>query len=80
MSQPGEGSVVELLRGRIDELEMRVAFQEETLQSLDDVIASQGEAIAQQSLQLKVMADKFKSLTVADDNNQFQGDERPPHY
>jgi len=74
-------SEVDVLNERIDELETRVAFQEDSLQSLDEVIAEQDLRLSKQQLQLKLLAEKFKSIeTKWDQPDIGSGNERPPHY
>lgn len=68
------------LRQRVDELETRLAFQEDTLNTLDRVVAEQDQLISRQQLQLQLLAEKFKSMESRLDQPQAVVDERPPHY
>ncbi len=71
----------EKLQQRIDELETRVAFQEDNLSELDKVIAAQDALLAKQQLQLQLLAEKFKGMeSKLDQPITIGGDERPPHY
>jgi SlyX protein len=76
-----QNSDVEVLKARIDELETRVAFQEDSLQSLDEVIAEQDLRLSKQQMQMKLLAEKFKAIeTKWDQPDIASGSERPPHY
>lgn len=71
----------EKLQQRVDELETRVAFQEDSLNELDKVIAAQDALLAKQQLQLQLLAEKFKGMeSKLDQPVAMGGDERPPHY
>lgn len=70
-----------VLNDRIEELETRLAFHEDTLQSLDKVIAEQDKLLARQQLQLQMLAEKLKSMDLSADELPGPAvDERPPHY
>lgn len=69
--------------GRLVELQTRFAFQEDTLQALNEVIARQQQQIDALSRELKLHRDKLLELTDAQAERMMQGeaiDERPPHY
>lgn len=68
---------------RVNELEMRVAFQEETLQQLNIALGDQQLQISRLEKTCKVLAERLKSLQgsldeLADDAGTVT--ERPPHY
>lgn len=72
---------LQLLRQRVDELETRLAFQEDTLNTLDQVVAEQDQLIGRQQVQLQLLAEKFKAMESRLDQPQAPvADERPPHY
>ncbi len=63
------------------ELQTRVAYQEDTLAQLNDVIARQDAELIQLKQQLRLIAQRLDELS----RNPAQGDgevtdERPPHY
>lgn len=63
------------------ELQTRVAYQEDTLVQLNDVIARQDAELIQLKQQLRLIAQRLDELS----RNPAQGDgevmdERPPHY
>jgi SlyX protein len=67
------------LEARIDELESKLAFQEDTLQQLNEVIAKQDLSLRTLEHQLKLIADKYRSLQ----SNQIASEAEetpPPHY
>ncbi|MBU3069555.1 SlyX family protein [Aestuariicella sp. G3-2] len=71
----------EQLQQQIEELETRLAFQEDTLNALDQVIAEQDRLLSRQQMQLQLLAEKFKTMeSRLDDPQAPMADERPPHY
>lgn len=68
---------------RLHELEIRVAFQEETLEQLNVALGDQQLQISRLQETCKALMERFKSLQGALD--ELSGDpataqERPPHY
>ncbi|PCI20924.1 MAG: SlyX protein [Piscirickettsiaceae bacterium] len=67
------------MQKRITELEIKVAYQEDTIQQLDRVIC-------QQQDQIDTLRKQFRQLTESaqepNDSKEFLSaiDERPPHY
>lgn len=63
------------------DLQTRVAFQEDTLQQLNAVVASQDQQIRELQQQLKLLAKRFDdSLFAQEQGTSTSVDERPPHY
>ena len=62
---------------RMAELEMRQAFQDDTIQALNDVIVGQQRLITRMQTQLELLAQRQADL-----HNQFEEtpNEPPPHY
>ena len=63
---------------RINDLESRLAFQDDTIQALNDVLVAQQRALERMQLQLAALAKRQQ-----ESSNQFdmEGDEAPPpHY
>lgn len=62
---------------RIAELEMRQTFQDDTIESLNEVIVEQQRLIARMEKQLQLLAQRQADLS-----NQFDDtpNEPPPHY
>lgn len=64
---------------RITELEIKVAYQDELIDSLDSVVTRQQAQIGKLEETCKLLHDKIKSLSHSEPaNNQL--DEIPPHY
>ncbi|MEJ2179271.1 MAG: SlyX family protein [Gammaproteobacteria bacterium] len=64
---------------RINELESRLAFQDDTIQKLNDVIVEQQQQIDQLSIQMSELKEQIQSLVpvlVADEAQEIP----PPHY
>ena len=63
---------------RINDLESRLAFQDDTIQALNDVLVAQQKVLERMQLQLAALAKRQQ-----ESGNQFdmEGDEAPPpHY
>jgi SlyX protein len=65
---------------RIDELETRVAFQEDTLAQLNDLVAEQDARIRALVERFQDMAGKYQDLTYEMQKGANPADEKPPHY
>ena len=68
-----------MIEERVTELESRVAFQDDTIQKLNDVIVEQQHQIDQLSAQLAVLKEQIQSLApelIADESQETP----PPHY
>ncbi len=65
------------LEARIAELEMRQAFQDDTIQALNDVIVEQQLGLTRIKHQLELLAQRQNDL-----HNQFEEtpNDPPPHY
>lgn len=78
---PATTYVIDQLREAVDDLQMRVVFQEDTLQSLNDVMAVQDQQITEMREQMRFLAEKYKSVSYSAEQSQSSPmDERPPHY
>ena len=70
---------VKSMEERITELESRLAFQDDTIQKLNDVIVEQQQQIDQLSVQMSELKEQIQSLVpvlVADEAQETP----PPHY
>lgn len=65
------------LRARLDDLEMRYAFQQEALDSLNDVVTNQWAEIDRLSSAIDLLK---QHLADAGDDEPEDPDQRPPHY
>ena len=65
------------LAAQIAELEMRQAFQDDTIQALNDVIVEQQMALTRIQKQLELLAQRQNDM-----HNQFEEtpNDPPPHY
>ena len=64
---------------RLMEVEIRLAYQEDLIQALNEVVASQQKQLGKLEETCKLLHDRLKSLAVAGGQGEG-GDERPPHY
>ncbi len=64
--------------GRITELEIKMAYQEDLLQALNDVVADQQRQLMRLEATCKVLGQRIKNMSEPEGINQ--GVEHPPHY
>ncbi len=64
---------------RIDSVETKIAYLEDTLQTLNDIVSNQQKDIEELRVSCKYLVDRQKGLAemIEGDANP---DERPPHY
>lgn len=70
---------IEKLQAQIDELEMKQAFQEQTIDDLNQALTAQQFLIDEMRVQLKFMVGKVKGMqtsNMADESEETP----PPHY
>ena len=69
-------------QSRVDELETRLAFQEDTLQALNEQLAHQQSVTEQQQQMLQVLYAQVRDVQDASSAEGAAPDsqERPPHY
>ncbi|KAE8176911.1 SlyX family protein [Photobacterium carnosum] len=70
---------IQQLQSRLDELEMKLAFQEQTMDELNDALTKQQFMIDRMEIQLKFMVGKVKGMqtsNMADESEETP----PPHY
>lgn len=68
------------LAERIDELEGRLAFQEDTISQLNDVITRQDADIRSLVARMRELGEKYGALAFEVQGGAKQQDEKPPHY
>ncbi|WP_371986475.1 SlyX family protein [Shewanella sp. 10N.261.52.F9] len=67
------------LERRVEELEMKVAFQDGTIEELDQQVIKLNKALATQQDQLRLLVSKLQAVEPS--NMASQADETPPpHY
>jgi SlyX protein len=69
-----------MLENRIIELEIKVAYQEDLLQTLNDIIATQQQQIDRLSHAYKSMHERVTNLALKMPEDFPQTHEIPPHY
>lgn len=71
----------EQLQEQLIEIQTRVAYQEDTLTQLNDVISRQDGELVQLKQQLRLLAQRLDELVREPGQNDAEIiDERPPHY
>ncbi len=65
---------------RITELEIKVAYQEDTIQQLDSVVCKQQDQLDALKKQLIQLSDSTKELSEDVKGSQSAVDDIPPHY
>jgi len=69
------------IESRLDELESRLAFQDDLIENLNEIIARQDRDLARLELRVKSLADKLNDIgESAAMSGSPQGHEVPPHY
>jgi SlyX protein len=66
------------LEGRVTELESRLAFQDDTIQALNDVLVTQQRALDRLQQQMAAMLKRQEEMGSQFDT--FEEDVPPPHY
>lgn len=81
MNKTMNNGEVEQLQHRIDELEMRLAFQEDAMQTLHEQIANLQQDAEKQQQMLKVLYRQWRDMQeAAADGAATPAQEKPPHY
>jgi SlyX protein len=70
---------IEQMKVAIEQLEFKVAYQEDNFEQMNEIIINQQFTIDRQAHLLKGVVDKIKTMQVADSDTE-QGDDLPPHY
>ena len=65
---------------RMDELESRLAFQDDLIESLNEVVARQDREIAMLTQRLSDLAAKLEDMAAGAAAGGGDGHEPPPHY
>lgn len=69
------------LQEQLIDLQTRVAYQEDTLEQLNQVITQQDADINQLKQQIRILAQRLEdSLRTQGQDGELIQDERPPHY
>ena len=65
---------------QVDRLEMKIAFQEDLLQKLDDAVFAQQQQILLLEDQVRVLSEQIQQIATTRPDVMSVVDERPPHY
>jgi SlyX protein len=68
-----------IMESRLTNLETKVAFQDDLLESLNRIVAEQQRQIDMQQEQIRLLYDQLRSLAPSH-MAQVSEEERPPHY
>lgn len=69
------------LNDAIVDLQMRIAYQEDTIAQLNEVVAQQDKSLLLLQQQMKLLLERFESLNYSQEPSGTNlVDERPPHY
>ncbi|QUS41686.1 SlyX family protein [Tardiphaga alba] len=72
-------SEIETLRERIDTMEMRIAYQDDTIETLNATITAQWKQIDMLTRQMAALGERLAEAETAVGSGA-PGNERPPHY
>lgn len=70
---------IERMKAAIEQLEFKIAYQEDNFDQLNEIVTSQQYMLDRQAHLLKGLVDKIKTMQVADSETE-QGNDLPPHY
>lgn len=70
---------IEQMKAAIEQLEFKIAYQEDNFDQLNEIVTSQQYMLDRQAHLLKGLVDKIKTMQVADSDTDL-GDDLPPHY
>jgi len=65
---------------RLIEIETKLAFQEDTIQALNEVVCRQQQQIEQLAATLALLIDRYQQLSGEQTVGNKPVDEKPPHY
>lgn len=69
------------LTQRLDDLETQLAFQDDTIDALEQLVREQNIELQTMQRYLRLLAEKVAPLDDSESSEQFNpADERPPHY
>lgn len=74
-------STLDSLQNQIDELQSKVAFQDDTIDQLNRIVTKQDEVIRLLQSKFSIIGDKIQDIESNLPNKAFNpNDEVPPHY
>ena len=69
-----------MTESRLTELETKLAFAEDLLETLNQTVIRQQEQLDLQQQQLRLLHQRLQDLQPSDDETRTPRDEIPPHY
>ncbi len=67
------------MESRLNDLETRVAFQDDLLETLNTIVAGQQQQLDLMQREIRLLYEQIKSLSPSDIGGDAE-QERPPHY
>ena len=67
------------MENRIEKLEIKLSYQDDTVQALSDIVARQDQEIERLKLEMKELKEKFQDINVSAVKPQEE-ETPPPHY
>jgi len=72
---------IKVLTQRLDDLETQLAFQDDTINALEQLVREQNIELQTMQRYLRLLAEKVTPLDDSESSDQLNpADERPPHY
>lgn len=71
---------METIMKRVVELETRLAYQDDVVVTLNDVVSRQQRQIDRLEATLRLLLDRVQRLSVLTEGADGNAEERPPHY
>lgn len=65
---------------RLIEIETKLAFQEDTIQALNDALCQQQKQIEQLEATVKLLIERYRQISTEAENGNKPVHEIPPHY
>lgn len=75
-----QDSTIKTLELRIDDLESQLAFQEETIDQLNQLVTEQNNELVTFKRHLQLLAGRVSQMRDQQHEGSSQLDEKPPHY
>ena len=69
-----------MLEKRLVEVETKLAYQEDTVLALNDVVSQQQKQIDRLETTVRLLVERIQLLSAAAEVMGSAGDEKPPHY
>jgi SlyX protein len=79
MSKNNNELIIAEMQAAIEQLEFKLAFQEDSIEQLNKIVINQQYTVDKQAQLITGLVDKFKSIQ-ASNTEQNQDNELPPHY